>query len=238
LSAAPPHPRRFPPTAEPARRLALFGGTFDPIHSGHLAVALAARRRFRLDQVIFIPTGRPPHKHRRDMACYADRFAMVALACAGHPKFIVSLAESGAGHFGSEVFYSVDTVRHFRRKLRASGSRLFFLLGADSFLDFRSWRNYRTLLTLCDFIVASRPGFRLDALRRVIPPDLLAPASGQARSNPREIALCRSTVHVLDTVASHVSATEVRRRLDRGRSIHGLVPLRVEEYITKQALYR
>jgi nicotinate-nucleotide adenylyltransferase len=237
LSAAARPPIRASQTPERARRIALFGGTFDPIHSGHLAVARAALHHFRLDQLIFIPTSRPPHKHRRNMACYLDRFAMVALACAGNPKFVISLAESGADHSGREVFYSVDTVRHFQRKLRGSGARLFFLVGADSFLDFHSWRDYRTLLGLCDFIVASRPGFRMDALRQVIPPEMLAPASGEARPNPRKIALRHTTVHVLDAVSSRVSATEIRRRLDRGQSVHALVPPRVEEYITKQALY-
>jgi nicotinate-nucleotide adenylyltransferase len=221
------------------RRIALFGGTFDPIHIGHLAVARAAERRFHLDEIHFIPTGRPPHKHRRGMAWYADRYAMVALACADHPRFIVSLAESGADHSGRETCYSVDTVRHFKQKFHGTGAHLYFLLGADSFLYIPTWKDYETLLGLCDFIVASRPGFHLDALRLVIPPELFArPGSADAPLDPRAIALRRTTIYVLDTVSSHVSATEVRHRLDANKSIHGLVPPRVEEYITKQALYR
>jgi nicotinate-nucleotide adenylyltransferase len=221
------------------RRIALFGGTFDPIHIGHLAVARAAERRFRLDEIHFIPTGRPPHKHRRDMASYADRYAMVAIACADHPRFVASLAESGAGHSGSEIYYSVDTVRRFKHKFHGAGAHLYFLMGADSFLHIPAWRDYETLLGLCDFIVASRPGFNVDTLRLVIPPELFArPGSAHASLDPRAIALRRTTIYVLDTVASHVSATEVRQRLDSNDSIHGLVPPRVEEYITKQAMYR
>ena len=221
------------------RRIALFGGTFDPIHIGHLAVARAAERRFHLDEIHFIPTGRPPHKHRRDMAAYADRYAMVAIACADHPRFIASLAESGEGHAGREVFYSVDTVRHFMQKFHGAGIRLYFLMGADSFLHIPAWKDYETLLGLCDFIVASRPGFNVDTLRLVIPPELFArPGAANAPLDPRAIALRRTTIYVLDTVASHVSATDVRQRLDHKDSIHGLVPPRVEEYITKQALYR
>jgi nicotinate-nucleotide adenylyltransferase len=221
------------------RRIALFGGTFDPIHIGHLAVARAAERRFHLDEIHFIPTGRPPHKHRSGLASYADRYAMVAIACADHPRFIASLAESGAGHSGSEIFYSVDTVRRFKQKFHGGGAHLYFLLGADSFLHIPEWKEYETLLGLCDFIVASRPGFQVDALRLVIPPELFArPGSANAPLDPRAIALRRTTIYVLDTVSSHVSATEVRHRLDRNDSIHGLVPPRVEEYITKQALYR
>ncbi len=236
--APPPGPRTARGKAD-ERRIALFGGTFDPIHIGHLAVARAAERRFHLDEIHFIPTGRPPHKHRRGMACYADRYAMVALACADHPRFIASLAESGADHFGRETCYSVDTVRHFKQKLHGTGAHLYFLLGADSFLDIPTWKDYETLLGLCDFIVVSRPGFHLDALRLVIPPELFArPGVADAPLDPRAIALRRTTIYVLDTVSSHVSATEVRHRLDTHKSVHGLVPPRVEEYITKQALYR
>jgi nicotinate-nucleotide adenylyltransferase len=221
------------------RRIALFGGTFDPIHIGHLAVARAAERRFHLDEIHFIPTGRPPHKHRSGMASYADRYAMVAIACADHPRFIASLAESGADHSGREIFYSVETVKHFKHKFHGASTHLYFLLGADSFLHIPEWKDYETLLGLCDFIVASRPGFQVDALRLVIPPELFArPGSAHVPLDPRAIALRRTAIYVLDTVSSHVSAREVRQRLDSNESIHGLVPPRVEEYITKQALYR
>jgi nicotinate-nucleotide adenylyltransferase len=228
------------------RRIALFGGTFDPVHIGHLAVARAAERRFHLDEVHFIPTARPPHKSRIT-ASYVDRYAMVALACADHPRFLPSLAESGvnlkrrSGEAPSadETFYSVDTVRHFKHKLRGTGARLYYMLGADSFLQIPTWKDYETLLGLCDFIVAARPGFRLEALRLVIPPDLFPkPGSREESLDPRAISLRRTTVYVLDSVSSDVSATEVRHRLDNNKSFHGLVPPRVEEYITKQALYR
>jgi len=236
-----PSPQGPGPSREHARerRIALFGGTFDPVHIGHLAVARAAERRFHLDEIHFIPTGHPPHKHRRGMASYADRYAMVSIACADHPKFVPSLAESGAGHSGREIFYSVDTVRHFKQKLHGGAAHLYFVLGADSFLHIPTWKEYETLLGLCDFIVASRPGFNVDALRLVIPPELFARrGAAHAPLDPRAIALRRTVVYVLDTVSSHVSATEVRHRLDRNLSIHGLVPPRVEEYITKKALYR
>jgi nicotinate-nucleotide adenylyltransferase len=219
------------------RRIALFGGTFDPIHIGHLAVARAAERRFHLDEIHFIPTGRPPHKHHRGMAPYADRYAMVAIACSDHPRFVPSLLEAGADQSGREIFYSVDTVRHFKQKHH--GAHLYFLLGADSFLQIPTWRDYETLLGSCDFVVASRPGFHVDALRLVIPPELFARRDApHAPLDPRAIALRRTAVYVLNTVASNVSATEVRHRLDRHDSIHGLVPPRVEEYINKKALYR
>jgi nicotinate-nucleotide adenylyltransferase len=240
LSIAPPE---TPETVhehgrERERRVALFGGTFDPIHIGHLAVARAAERRFHLDEIQFIPTGHPPHKHRRGMASYADRYAMVSIACADHPKFVPSLAESGPDHSGRETFYSVDTVRHYKQKAHGS-AHFYFLLGADSFLGIPNWKDYETLLGLCDFIVASRPGFNVAALRLVIPPELFARrGAAHVPLDPRAIPLRRTVVYVLDAVSSHVSATDVRHRLDRNHSIHGLVPPRVEEYINKKALYR
>lgn len=219
------------------RSIAIFGGSFDPIHVGHLAVARAAQRRFHLDEVHFVPSGHPPHKPRQEMAPFAHRYAMVALACADHAHFLPSLADAGDdGH----PRYSVDTVRHFRRLLRHPGDRLYFLIGADAFLEIPTWKDSETLLGLCDFVVASRPGFRMQALRLVIPPDLLGrPQTAEARAAhaKHEIPLRQTTVYLLDTVASHVSSSEIRRRRHRRQSIHGLVPARVEEYILKQAIY-
>jgi nicotinate-nucleotide adenylyltransferase len=221
------------------RNIALFGGSFDPIHVGHLAVARAAQRRFHLDEVHFIPSGRPPHKHAYALAPYPHRFAMVALACSEHPAFVPSLAEAGTDQGGHEKFYSIDTVRHFKARLRRSVDHLYFILGADSFLEIPTWKDYEALLLSCDFVVASRPGFRLNALRLVIPPELFArPHPGGSHPDPHAIELRRSIVYVMDTVDSSVSATEVRKRLARKQLIHGLVPARVEEYICKQNLYR
>jgi ribosomal silencing factor RsfS len=139
---------------------------------------------------ISFPRGRPAAQASRGMASYADRYAMDAIACADHPSFIASLAESGAGHSGREIFYSVDTVKHFKQKFHGAGVHLYFLMGADSFLHIPAWKDYETLLGLCDFIVASRPGFNVDALRLVIPPELFArPGSAHAPLDPRAIAL-------------------------------------------------
>jgi len=235
-----PRPQTTPSrTRGRPRRIALFGGSFDPIHVGHLAVARAARRRFHLDAVYFVPSGRPPHKSRRSLAAYAHRFAMVALGCAESAFFVPSLAEGGPDLSGRRVFYSIDTVRRFRQVFSRHGHRLYFLVGADSFLEIPTWKDYEALLGACDFIVANRPGFRMDALRSVIPPELRGrPSSSGPARDSRALALRRTTVHLLDAVNSRVSATQVRQRLHRGQSIRGLVPAPVEEYILKQALYR
>ena len=238
MSATHPHRAASSAHGRP-RKIALFGGSFDPVHVGHLAVARAAQRRFHLDEVHFIPSGRPPHKHRHILAPFPHRYAMVALACADNPHFVASLAEAGPDLSGREVFYSIETVRHFRRVFHRPGDRVFFILGADSFLEIPTWKEYEALLGSCHFIVASRPGFRTEALRLVVPPELLgSPAARGADADPRGIALRRTTVYLLDAVASQISATEVRRRLHHGQSIHRLVPPCVEEYIEKQALYR
>jgi nicotinate-nucleotide adenylyltransferase len=197
----------------PAPGIALFGGVFDPIHAGHLAVARAACRRFRLDRVYFIPSGRPPHKAAAALTAFEHRYAMVALACTGDPRFFPSLAEaspSGSRRF----FYTIDTVRKFRRQLAGTPTRLYFIAGADAFLQIGTWKDYRRLLESCEFIVAHRPGFRLDA-----------GAAGAGRA------------HLLRAVSSEVSSTEIRQRRKQGHSIRGLVPASVEEYIQKQALY-
>jgi nicotinate-nucleotide adenylyltransferase len=220
------------------RHIALFGGTFDPIHSGHVAVARAAERRFRLDRVFFIPSGRPPHKPIAELSPYEHRFAMVALACSTNPRFVPSLAEASVNGASRRIFYSIDTVRRFRQEFNRRGDRIFFIVGADSFLHLQTWKNYAELLQLCDFVVANRPGFRIGRLREVIPASLFAPEAAKEKRQSRVIRLRNSNVYMLETVASDVSATDVRQRIERGQSVHGLVPPCVEEYITKQALYR
>ena len=230
------------------RRIALFGGSFDPIHAGHLAGARAADRRFNFDEIHFIPASRPPHKLKQHLAPFPHRFAMVALACSEHPHFVPSLAEAGEDFSGTQLHYSVDTVRYFRHTYNGPGDRVYFMVGADAFLDIPMWKEYETLLGLCDFVIANRPGIRLEALRLVIPPDLHAgPGQKQDRDKEEEAVapgspvvarLQRSTVYLLENVANEASATDIRRKANRGQSIHGLVSARVEEYILKQGLYR
>lgn len=214
------------------RSVALFGGTFDPIHAGHIAVAEAAQKRFHLDRVYFVPSSRPPHKTKPALTPFLHRYAMVALACADHADFHPSTAEAPDGA-APHVFYTYDTVRKYRRE--HPDDHLYFIVGVDQFLEIPTWKNYEALLDSCDFIIASRPGFRIDALRLVVPPEKLG---RNQSSDPNTIVLRKSTVHILTTVASHISSTEIRQRLASRKNIHGLVPPRVEEYILGQALYR
>ena len=144
-------------------KIGIFGGTFDPVHCGHLAVARAALRRLKLDQLIFIPAGVPPHKQSRPAgrASFRDRSAMLKLATAGEPRFAVSRLEAKGVH------YSIDTVRWMKRRLKP-GDRLFFLMGADAFREISTWRKSKDLLHACEFAVASRPGLSLNDIRGAV----------------------------------------------------------------------
>lgn len=184
----------------PTARVGVFGGTFDPLHKGHLAVAQAARKRFQLDRIYFVPSGLPPHKPHRNLTPYLHRYAMVALACAAEPRFIPSRVEGGRHLTGRSRSYSVDTVRRLRR--RFPRARLYFILGADQFLTLRTWKNYRALIRLCDFIVATRPGVRLSASRAA-----------------RVVAGART--HLLATVHADISSSRIRQLIRSGLALKG-----------------
>ncbi|MBM3745854.1 MAG: nicotinate (nicotinamide) nucleotide adenylyltransferase [Acidobacteria bacterium] len=133
-------------------RLALFGGTFDPIHAAHLKVAREAAVRFALDRVLFVPAARPPHKGDATSAAYHDRYRMVELACRGEPAFEASSIEAG-----DTVSYSISTVEKVRAML-APGDELFFLIGADAFAEIRTWFRWQDVIRLAEFLVVTRPG--------------------------------------------------------------------------------
>lgn len=130
-------------------RLALFGGTFDPIHNAHLTVASEAAGQFDLEQVWFVPAAHPPHKPDRTCASYEDRFQMTELACRADARFRASRLEAGSGRS-----YSIDTIE----KVRAQGEEPLFIIGADAFAEITSWHRWQDLVRLTDFIVVTRPG--------------------------------------------------------------------------------
>ena len=212
-------------------RVALFGGTFDPIHTGHLTAAIAARHAFSLDEIRLVPSGVPPHKQGRTVTAFADRYAMVALACDGIPHVAPSRLEDPEHHVGA-ANYTIDTVRRFREQL-TSGDQLFFLIGADAFMGIRSWREPVALLNSCDFIVVSRPGFDIGKIHSCLPDD----ARSRLTSSGNCIQLERSTIHLLNTVHADISSSEIRRRAARGESLLGLVPVSVADYINKRKVY-
>ncbi len=213
--------------------IALFGGTFDPIHAGHVQAAKAAARKFRLDRILFIPSGNPPHKVHDHLTAFGHRFTMVALACAGNPRFIPSLLEAPAPDGRPQ--YSIETVRKLKRFL-GRRDRLFFLIGVDAFLDLPHWKEYRRLLDLVNFIVVSRPGFASREIRNIVPVNLLA--GDLAASGTDKLSLRLTTLHILRGVDAPIASRDIRDAVRAGRHVTGLVPPLVEEYLLKEALYR
>lgn len=211
-------------------KIALFGGTFDPVHSGHLAAALAAQQAFALDQVLLIPTRLPPHKRERHLTPFLHRYAMVALACAGHPGLVPSLLEAEEEGPGGPN-YSIVTVSKVAAGLRPQ-DHLYFLVGADAFLEIREWKEPAQLLDSCDFIVVSRPGFPIDRIAEALPAGLRA-GDGTADSIP----LRRRRLHLLTTVHFDISASAIRGLAAQGKSLCGLVPDAVGDYIQKLGLF-
>ena len=198
-------------------RVALFGGSFDPPHLGHVAVARAAADRFALDTVFFAPAGRQPLKRDTAAASYDDRLTMAALTCGEDARFAVSNLDAPLP--AGEPNYTVRTLALLAELLPEA--TVFNLVGADSFHGLGHWREPERLLALAEWIVVSRPGFTL--------------------ADPEGIALTdaqRGRLHLLDTVHEEVSATDLRVRLAAGQSCTELLPAAVANYIAGRGLYR
>jgi nicotinate-nucleotide adenylyltransferase len=213
--------------------IGLFGGTFDPIHLGHLRAAAEVRRLTRLDRILFIPSFLPPHKAPGASASPADRLRMVELACRRRVGFEASPIEVEA----REKSYSILTLRKVRA--RTPGARLFFILGVDAFLEIGTWREYEKVLEECCFIVMGRPGFELERAGDVLGGRLreaMGPLSAAGSlSGP---AAPRARIILVAIRALDVSSTIVRDRIRRGKPLDGLVPRSVVAYIREHQLYR
>lgn len=231
--------------------IGIFGGTFDPIHKGHLALAHAARERCQLGKIYFVPTNVPPHKTTQPEASYFDRFAMIALAVQGEKAFVPSLLEapgefvlhdkkSAKGSVSSAPNYSIDTIRKLKQEGKKA-DRLFFLTGIDAFKDIAKWHEAEALFSECEFIVASRPGFSLADVASSLPEELrprseiTKPFAKQPASG--DLVLPGVTLHLLDDVNQNTSATAIRLAAAAKKPIKKFVPESVEEYIKKEGLY-
>lgn len=225
--------------------IALFGGSFDPIHKGHTALAGAAADRFGFHQVYFVPANIPPHKQKYPVTPFVHRYAMVALATADEKRFIPSLLESPAELTGGAAKdspnYSIDTVRRVKASLRKS-DRLFFLIGIDAFRDIAKWREARALLASCDLVVASRPGYSLRDVAESLPEGLRPPAAVTRPFHKQpatgDLVLPGLNLHLLEGVNQNVSATSIRAAAAQGKPLARWVDPRVAEYIKKLGLYR
>jgi nicotinate-nucleotide adenylyltransferase len=206
-------------------RLGLLGGTFDPIHLGHLDVAEAARQALGLDRILLVPAAVPPHRGA-PVASAAHRFAMVALAAQQAPHLCVSDLEMG-DHAPS---YTAATLARLESQ-GAYMSQLVVLAGADAFAEIATWRDYPTLLDRCHFAVVSRPGHRASALRSSMPG--LAPRMALAE---RDLPV-HPTILLVDAETAPGSSTAIRKRAAAGESLEGLVPPAVAAYIDTHGLY-
>lgn len=186
-------------------KICLFGGTFDPIHSAHLLIAEEAQKRFSLDRVLFVVAANPPHKDPAAVTPYEDRFRMVEIACAAYPAFAASRLEAG-----SEPSYTVNTLQRIKSTLDV-GDELFFLIGSDAFDELESWKDWKQVIRLTEFIVVTRPGIEY-----------------HVPQNAR--------VHRLDGLALPVSSSTIRARISAGEPTPELPPA-VRAFIEERALY-
>jgi nicotinate-nucleotide adenylyltransferase len=196
------------------RRLGVMGGTFDPIHHGHLTTAEEAVMQFGLDQVVFVPTGHPWMKEHTDVTPSEHRYLMTVIATASNPRFTVSRVEIDR----EGRTYTVETLRTLAEQ--QADAELFFITGADAMLEiFHYWKDPEEVLDLAHFIAATRPGYDIAAFQAEAP-----------TRNPR--------VSVMNIPALAISSTEIRARVRDGRPIRYLVPEGVKSYVEKEGLYR
>ncbi len=217
----------------PKDRVGLLGGTFNPVHNGHLHAAEEVRRRAGLQRILFIPSYIPPHKQSAEIAPPEDRFAMVRLAVKDQPAFEASPLEIDA----RETSYSIITLD--KVKALHGESRVFFILGIDAFAEIQTWRSYRELVAQCQFIVMSRPGYGLHGARRALPGEFAGAFLDLPETRPFGDDLAdRYRIFLVPIDALDISSTDIRRRVRLGQPVSGLVPEAVEFYIKKKKLYQ
>ncbi len=188
-------------------KVAILGGTFNPVHNGHIALANTAAETFALDKVIFIPTYIPPHKDIEQIISAGDRFNMVELAIKDNDKYEVSRLEINRRN----VSYSVDTVSYIK-KIYPKDTEIFFLIGSDSAAALDTWKSIDKIFTVCRFVVGARPGYTLKTKNK--------------------------NIEIMPMEPVDISSTQIRTMLKQGRSIQGLVPEKVADYIKKNRLYK
>ena len=200
------------------KRIGIMGGTFNPIHKGHLALAKSAMEEFVLAKVIFIPAGMPPHKKPGEVIDKEHRYNMVKLAIKQIPKFSISRIEVDR----KGISYAVDTFNELK-KIYGEKTKLFYIMGLDSINEILEWRKPLELFKLCEFIVSTRPGSRIRTFKRLVKfPPL-----------QKEV----DKIHLME-LKENISASEIRERLKSGKSVKGLLPRVVENYIKRNRLYK
>src|ERR1700722_12514295 len=224
--------------------IGLFGGTFDPVHKGHLALARAAMEQYKLHKILFVPANIPPHKQKQPLLPFVHRFAMLALATAEEKAFVASLLESpeeGAGRKAGAPNYTIDTIRRLKESFKAS-DKLFLLVGMDAFADVAQWHQAEALFRECEFVVASRPGYSLADVANALPdslrPRVEATRPFQKQAASGDLMLNGVSIHLLDEVYQSISSTTIRQTAAAGKPLGRFVDPTVAEYIRKTGLYQ
>ena len=214
------------------KRIGLFGGTFDPIHCGHVKAAESVQKIFSFDRILFIPSYIPPHKETLDVVSAEHRLKMVDLALSSYDRFFPSSIEIDA----RGTSYSIMTLNRIKEIFPQT--ELFFLLGIDAFLDIETWKDYEDVLEQCSFIVMSRPGFRLDEAKKILAEKYshrMVKVSGLPAKEAGKIS--KHKIYLLSIETFNISSSEVREKVRKNQSIKGLVPENVENYIKERCLY-
>lgn len=224
--------------------IGLFGGTFDPVHRGHLAIARAAMERCQLHRIHFVPASIPPHKQKQPLAPFPHRFAMLALATASEKAFTPSLLEApeeGVSTKKEKPNYTIDTIRRLKQSLKKI-DRLFLLIGMDAFAEIATWHQAEALFRECEFIVAGRPGYSLADVANALPEKLRPRAEVtkpfQKQAATGDLVLAGVTIHLLGDLREPASATAVRQAAAAGKPMRRFVDPAVAEYIKKIDLYK
>lgn len=213
------------------QRIALYGGTFDPVHVAHLEIARRVSEVFEIDRLLFMPAQMAPHKIGLPVTHPIHRYAMLALATQDDPRLAISTFELDA----PDRRYTVHTIEHFQRELGDS-TELFFIMGADSWSEITTWREWERLLSMTNHIVVTRPGYEPSLAHVGEHKDRIVDLRGAAASIGRGF----TQIYITDVVMKDVSATQIRRFASEGRTdeLVNLVPGPVLEYIKKYGIYR
>jgi len=224
--------------------IGLFGGTFDPVHRGHLALARAAVERCKLQRVYFAAANIPPHKQKQPLTPFVHRFAMLALATQSEKVFVPSVLEApedGASKKNDKPNYTIETIRRMKQSFKSS-DRLFFLIGMDAFAEIAKWHQAEALFRECEFIVAGRPGYWLADVANALPeslrprPEVTKPFHNQVASG--DLVLPGVSIHLLEDLRQPASATAIRDAAKSGKPLGRFLDPAVAEYIKKAGLYK
>ena len=212
-------------------RIGLFGGTFNPVHWGHLRAAEEIRELYNLEQVIFIPTNISPHKSTRELIDGNHRLHMLDLAVKTNPYFVTSDLE--LQRCGES--YSVETISYFKK---TSGEEVipFFIVGLDAFLEISTWKDFRALFSLCNFIVMTRPGYEVSLKEQLVPKEIVSEFTYKS-DEKKFIHESQFSTYVTAITALDISSQAIRSYIKTGRSVKYLVPEAVEAYMTEHKFY-